>query len=508
MMPLPAPSRSSAALAAATALFHVATARDGYGLFRDELYYLANARHLGLGYVDHPPLIGWIAWVARALFGESPVGLRLLPAVAAGVTVWLVARMARELGGGSFAQALAALLTALAPIYVSIFGILSMNAFDVMLWAAALWILTRILRTRDPRGWIPFGLVSGVALENKLSPVFLAFGVAAGLVVTRDFEQLRSRKLWLGAALAAALFAPYLAWQAAHGWPVVEFIRNAASFKNLPLSPGAFLAAQALNMNPLAVPIALAGLWGLLASDRGRPFRGLGWCFLAILALMIVQRAKAYYFSPALPIAFAAGAWAVERATAGAGRAFLRAAVVTLLVAGGVAAAPLAKPILPLERFVAYQAALGVEPGSDERHELGRLPQFFADRLGWRELAESVAAVHRSLPPDERARACVFGQNYGQAGAIDLYGPPLGLPRAISGHNSYHLWGPRGCTGEVVLVIGDDRESLAELFEQVEPGADYRCPDCMPYEAVKTIWICRRLRLPLAELWPRARNFN
>ncbi len=139
---------------------------------------------------------------------------------------------------------------------------------------------------------------------------------------------------------------------------------------------------------------------------------------------------------------------------------------------------------------------------------MGRLPQFFADRLGWRELAESVAEIHRALPPEDRERACVFGQNYGQAGAIDFFGPALGLPKAISAHNSYFLWGPRGCTGEIVIVIDDDRETLEELFESVELGAVYRCHDCMPYEAEKSLWVCRGLRMPIEELWPRIRSFN
>jgi 4-amino-4-deoxy-L-arabinose transferase-like glycosyltransferase len=500
-------ARITPLVAALTLLLHLLTARDGYGIFRDELYYLANAEHLGFGYVDHPPMIGWVTWLTKYLFGTSLTGLRALPALAAGVTVLLVGRTARELGGGRFAQILAATLTALAPGYVAIFGYLSMNAFDVMFWAAAFLILVRVLATRDMRGWVAFGLVTGLALENKISPLFLGFGVVAGLVVTRDPEPFRSPRLWLGGALAAALALPHAIWQVAHGWPTLEFIANATRYKNAPVAPLDFLAEQVLMMNPLAAPIALAGLYGLLVSKDGRRFRALGWCVVAILVLMIVQRAKPYYFVPAYTALYAAGAWTVERATARAGRVWARGAVVAATVASGVALAPLAKPLLPIERFVAYQAALGLEPGTAELTQVGRLPQFFADRLGWQELAETVARVHRTLPAEDRARACVFGQNYGQAGAIDFYGPALGLPRAISGHNSYHLWGPRGCTGEVLLVIDEERGSLDELFEHVELGASYRCADCMPYEAEKQVWVCRGLRLPVEVLWPRLRSF-
>jgi hypothetical protein len=159
------------------------------------------------------------------------------------------------------------------------------------------------------------------------------------------------------------------------------------------------------------------------------------------------------------------------------------------------------EPLLPVERFVAYQAALGLTPSTGERVELRRLPQFFADRLGWKELAETVAGVYHALPPEDQQRACVFGQNYGQAGAIDFYGPPLGLPHAISGHNSYHVWGPRGCSGELVMVIGDGHETLDRIFGSVELAATTHCPDCMPYEDDLSIWVCREPKVSLSDLW-------
>jgi hypothetical protein len=495
-------------IGALTALLYLLTAHDSYGLFRDELYYLANGEHLGLGYVEHPPLIGWIAWFSRNAFGESLTGLRLLPALAGGITVTLVGLIAREFGGGRFAQAFAAILAAVAPSYVASFGYLSMNAFDVMFWSAAMLILARLLRTRDFSLWLPFGVVTGIGLQNKISPIFLGFGLVVGLLVTRDWEPFRDRRLWIGGAVAAAIFLPHLIWQAVHGWPMLAFIENATRYKNLPLSPIEFLSAQGLMMGPLGAAVAVAGLYFLLISEDGRSFRAVGWCFVAILVLMIFQRAKPYYFSPAYPVAFAAGALVIERVTARFGRTWSRAAIVALVALSGLGLVPMAKPVLPVERFVAYQAALGMEPGTSERKEVGRLPQFFADRLGWRELAETVARVHAALPVEDQARACVFGQNYGQAGAIEFYGRELGLPKAISGHNSYHLWGAGDCSGEVMLVMGDDAERLNELFESVELGATFHCDDCMPYENDKPIWVCRNMRLPFEQLWPQIGHYD
>ena len=172
-----------------------------------------------------------------------------------------------------------------------------------------------------------------------------------------------------------------------------------------------------------------------------------------------------------------------------------------------LALSPLGRPVLPVEAFVRYAAALGQKPGTEERQALGRLPQFYADMQGWRGMAEAVAGVVRTLPPEDRAKACVFGQNYGEAGAIEYFARDLDLPPAISAHNSYWLWGPGRCTGEVLVVIGDRRERLDELFADVRLGGVSRCRDCMPYENGRSIWVARGLKQPIATLWPSLKGF-
>jgi hypothetical protein len=498
-------SKAVWAIAALALVLFVLTAR-GYGYFRDELYYLACGEHLEFGYVDHPPLIGVVAAGVRAVLGGSLIAIRLLPALAAAATIVLTGAMARALGGGFFAQLLAALATLLCPVYLSLFSYLSMNAFDVLLWAAALLVLARLLRGGDPRLWLAFGVLAGIGLQNKISVLFLGFGLTAGLVLSRRWEAFRSRYLWIGGGLAALIFLPHLLWQVTHGWPTLEFMENARRFKMNPLPPAAFLREQVLYAGPVALPLWLSGLAFLLLGAPGRACRTLGWAFVAILALMIATHAKPYYLGPAYTILFAAGGVILERWTSDRARA-LRPAFLATLVAGGAMTAPLAKPLLPKETFIRYSGWLGIQAAQDERGERGRLPQFYADMIGWQELAETVAAVHRALPEGERSLACIFGQNYGQAGAIDLFGPALGLPKAISAHNSYYLWGPRDCTGAVVIVIGDDRETLGEVFESVERAATYTCSDCMPYENDKPIWVARGLRRPLVDLWPSIKNF-
>lgn len=493
-------------LAAAVLVFHLATAQ-GYGSFRDELYYLACGARPGWGYVDHPPLVGWMAWLVRHTVGTSLLALRLLPAAAAAAGVALAGALARELGGRGWAQLAAGLCVATAPVLLALHSFFSMNAVDVVVWSVAGLVLVRLERTGDARLWLPFGAVAGIGLLNKLSVLFLGFGVVAGLIASRRWHHLRSPWLWIGGAIAALLALPYLLWQLAHGWPTLEFMHNAATFKNVDLSPLAFLGAQLRDLNPIAAPVWIAGLGGLLACRRLAPGRVLGWGWLAILAVMAVGSAKPYYLAASFPWLFAAGGvvlewWTRER------RRWLRWATPAAIVLAAAAIAPIAKPLLPVDDLVAYQARLGLGPRSDEHHELGRLPQHFADMHGWREMAESVAEAVATLPEEVRSQACVFGRNYGEAGAVELYGPELGLPPAISGHNSYWLWGPGECSGETVVVIGGDREDIGQFFGRVEAIGFHDAPDAMPYERDLTIWLARDPKRPLADAWPALKNFS
>ena len=337
--------------------------------------------------------------------------------------------------------------------------------------------------------------------------LFLAFGVVSGLVLSRRWRVFRAWQLWAGGAVAMLIFLPHVLWQWQQGWPTLEFMANAAREKNVSLTAGAFMAEQALQMGALAAPLWVAGLLGLLAARRFRAFRPIGWAYLAVLAVMLAGNAKPYYLAAAYTALFAAGAVLVEAIRRPAAGAVLRALVVLLVVTGGAASLPFAKPVLSTDAFLRYAAALGMGPRSEERHEMGRLPQQYADMHGWEDLASNLAKVYHALPAADRGRACIFAQNYGQAGAVDVLGAPLGLPRAISGHNSYFLWGPRGCTGDVVIAIGGDHSDYEQVFTSVEQAAVHTCTDCMPYENNLPIFVLRGARAPLSEIWPRAKRF-
>lgn len=482
--------------------FHLSTAAR-YGVFRDELYYVACGRHLDFGYVDHPPFVALVARLATTLFGSSLVGLRLPAALAGAVTAWVAAALARELGGRSWAQRMAALCVTLGGNTLFSFQVLSMNAFDHLAWALLWWLAVRALRGGS-RSWLGFGLVAGLGLQNKISVLFPGFGLLLGLLLLRR-DVLARREIWMAALLAGLLFFPHVVWQIAHGFPTREFVAHAQAEKMVAFTPLEFLARAALEAGPQTLPVWLAGLVGLFTLRRWSAQRALAVAFVAVLALLAVTRSKPYYAAPAFSLTLAAGGVALE-AVQRLGW-LVRGAATTLALVGGILVTPLAKPVLSEHAFERYAARLGITPQSGERHELGRLPQHFADMHGWRELAQAVARVYASLGAPERALAFVFGQNYGEAGAIDFFGPELGLPPALSGHNNYFLWGPRDWTGEVLIVIGDERERLLELFEDVELAGRTSCRDCMPYEDGLALWICRRLRQPVSTLWPTLKHY-
>ncbi|MEO8276530.1 MAG: glycosyltransferase family 39 protein [Thermoanaerobaculia bacterium] len=494
--------------AIAVLALHVAFATT-FGIFRDELYYLSCARRLAWGYVDHPPFIALITAVWTRLFGDSLAVIRLLPALTSAATVAVAGSIARRFGGGRFAVVLAGFAVGLAPTVLGLSSVLSMNVFELLFWALAFRIAVELLDGGDERLWLLFGAVVGVGLLNKVSMLLPAFGLVVGLLVTRRWEAFRSRYLWLGGGLALLIFTPHLLWQRANGWPTLEFMHNASTTKNVALTPFAFLKQQWLQTGPFDALIWISGLVALLVLANLRPWRALGWAYLAILAVMLSTAAKPYYLSPVYPVLWAAGAVAIERITlARRGGSAIRAVVVTLVILTGLLFAPLARPMLPVEPYIRYSRALGVKPGTDERKSVGRLPQFYADMQEWRGLAEAVGRAGALLSPAERATTCVFAQNYGEAGAVEYFGRELGLPRPISAHNNWFLWGPGDCPGSVMLVIGDDRETLSRLFEEVEPGATFDCRDCMPYEDGLSIWIVRRPRGQLADVWPKIKNFS
>ena len=488
-------------MAALTAAVHLVCINQ-YGIFRDELYFLACGEHLDWGYVDQPPFIALVAWIARHL-GTSLLAVRILPVLAAAGLVALTGAMARRLGGGLFAQFLACLTALIAPIYIALGHFLSMNIFEPLFWMAMAYVGIVIFQGGSEKLWIVFGLLAGLGLENKHTTLFFGSSFVLAMLLTRQRRHFARPWIWLGGVGAAIVFAPNALWEVRHHFATIELLQNIAhSHKNAPVSLGSFAAQQLLLLHPINAVVWIAGLVWLL---RRAELRVLGLTWLICFAEFVVMKGKVYYLAPAYPMLLAAGGVAIEQWTASRARAW-RVAVAAVVALTGAALAPLTLPILPVETYIAYQKALHFAPPPTENHEFGPLPQQYADMFGWPEMAATVAQVYDKLPPADRARCFIFGQNYGEAGAIDWYGPRYGLPKAISGHQNYFLWGPRGYDGSVGIVLADDRERLEELFGRVELAAHVQHPYSMPYEHFN-VYVVHDAKVPLPELWPKIKKW-
>lgn len=506
-------------LVAAKIAVHLA-ALTPYGWFRDELYYVACSDRLAWGYVDHPPLSIAVLRVVRAVLGDSLVVVRVVPMLAGAALVALTVRTARAIGGGSVAAAVAGGAVLLAPGFLSFDHLYSMNPLDHLFWAVAARLAVHLAcEPADRRAWVGLGLALGLGVTNKWSVLWLAAGLVAGLSATPARRALRSPWPYASAALAIAVAAPHVAWEIAHGWPTLEFMREALAHKYVHTTIGAFFGEVALLANPVGAAVAAFGVALPLlppandrdadASLRARP---LAIAFVVALAIVASSGSgKAEYVLSALPLAFASGGVAVERLARGRrlARAALGVAAAAAFAFAGIVL-PFAVPVLGEEAFLAYAKKLGVRPQTSEKKRLGELPQHYADMHGWEELVATVADVRASLPDDDRARAKIWARTggYGPAAAVDVLGRSRGLPRAISGHNEYFLWGYGDDDRAVTIVLGGGREGLDDLFEDVTLARTFRCRFCMPYEDDKPIWIARRLRRPWAELWPTLKHYE
>lgn len=480
-----------------------------YGYFRDELYFLACGEHLDWGYADHAPMVALAARASRALLGDSLFAIRFLPAVAGALKVLLTGLLVKEFGGGRFAVVLACLCVLVAPVYLVTDTLLSMNALEPVFWMTCIYAVILVINRGDGRYWLLFGVSAGLGLQNKHSMLFFGLAIFAGLLLTPSRRLLADKWFWLGGALALVIFLPNIIWQYQHDWATLELLGNVRKTgKNVALSPLEFFGQQILIVHPLTFPVWLAALWFFFRDKTGRRYTVFGVAYIVLLALMIALKGKNYYMMAVYPLMFAGGAVVWEKVLGSSRRGgWMRVAYPLILIAGGLIFAPLSLPVLPVETLLRYQQTLGFEPPKTEVGHAGALPQHFGDQFGWPEMVETVARVYHSLPPDERAKTAIFANNYGEAGAIDFFGARYGLPKAISSHQNYYFWGPRDYTGEILIVLQDEREDAEEHCNSVEEIAPVHHPYSMNEEHY-TILICRGLKRPLRELWPSLKHWN
>jgi 4-amino-4-deoxy-L-arabinose transferase-like glycosyltransferase len=475
------------------------------GFFRDELYFVACGQRLAWGYVDQPPLIALVARVAWWVSGDGgSVALFRAPAYLAGAgSVVVTALVARRLGGGRFAMALAAAATAGSALQLAQGHLLTMNVLELLLWSLTALALLAALQGSEP-AWLAAGALLGLAMLAKYSGGLLAVALLLGLFATGARRALVSRWALAGMALAAALALPALWWQLDHGLPFLELLRNGRLQKNAEITPAMLLSGLLLEQGPLGLLLAATGAFHLLVRRQGREARWLGVAMVLVLVALSLAGGKPYYLGPAFPPLFAAGAVLAE-ALLPAWRP-LRVAAVALTAGLVLPAAPIAIPLLEPSATVAWMERLGVAPVRTERAFTQPLPQHQADQLGWSGQVAAVRAVVEGLPPGERAMAVIYTTNYGRAAALQLLG--RGLPPVISGHNQYFLWGVPG-RPTVVVALGGRTEDYAANFSEVElAGRTPALPDGMPYESAVPVYLLRGPRAPVAELFKASKNYQ
>jgi hypothetical protein len=343
---------------------------------------------------------------------------------------------------------------------------------------------------------------------NKHTMALFVIGVVLGLLLTSQRHLLWDKWFVIGGAIGFLIFLPNLIWMARNGFPFFELLANIREDgRNVSLTPFEFLRDEVMFLNPLTLPLWLGGLAYFFFHPKGKQYRVLGWAFLIVLAALLGADGRTYYLAPGFPMLFAGGAVLFEGWARTPVRRWIEIAYIGLMVVAGVLLAPTSLPVLPPEKYVPYTRALGIAPPEIETANSGQLPQLLADRFGWPEMAQATASVYNSLTPEEQAVTAIFGESYTKAGAIDLYGPALGLPKAIGGHLNYWYWGPRDYTGEIVIALGSDPRELRPLFEECVIAGGVQHKYAMPRENFP-IYLCRGIKTPLAELWPEVKKWD
>lgn len=477
---------------------------SGYGYYGDELYYLDATRHLDFGYVDMPPLITLLMAISNQIMGLSLLGLHVFPAVAGAVMVCFAGLLARELGGGRFAQGLTALMVIASPIWLILDSWFAYDPFDQLFTVIFLYLAVRLLKRETPRLWILFGIIAGAGMMIKLSMLFTGFAFAAALLLTSRRKWFATQWPWIAALIAGVLCSPFIIWQSAHGWPLFIYWRHYALYRPHQ-EPLLSFIEQIFYLNPITLPIWLLGLYYLLFHREGKQYRLLGLMYLILQVLFggimrFESRLSASAYFPLL----AAGAIFVEKLIAALamrriGWNRLKPACAGMIILSGLLLVPIALPVLSISSMEKYVQSIG-----------SPIPFQFSFRLGWPEMVKQIAAVYRGLPETDRRKCAIYASTYAEAGAIDLFGKAYGLPGAISNHLSYHIWGLGKYSGEVVIAFGSRFTPgiLPAVFHEVTKVATIGNQYGIGIEQDLPVYVCRRPKADFKEIWKRLEDFK
>ncbi|MBN1995958.1 glycosyltransferase family 39 protein [candidate division KSB1 bacterium] len=474
----------------------------GYGIFRDEFYYIACSNHPAFGYVDQPPLSIFLLALNRLVFGDSLFALRLLPALVAACTVGITGLITKRLHGGPWAVFLACLALVVAPVHLAMCSIYSMNCFDWLFWSLAAYIFVCLLQKNKPIHWILLGVVLGLGLLNKVGVLWLGFGLAASIILSPLRKNLRTPWPWLAAGIAFILFAPFIIWNLTHDLAHLEFMHNATQYKYNGLTPVEFLSAQILLIMPMGLLLALVGLGYFFIHKSGRKYMSLAVIFVSTLIILVVNwHSKSEYLGPAYPALFTGGAVLLEIWFKKRSLVWLKYVFPAVLLVIGVLVAPFAIAVLPVEDFISYSQKIGIAPENTESHDLSQLPQFYADMHGWENMAATVSRVYTSLPDSVKSTTAVYAHNYGEAGAMDYFRCLYPLPPVLSPHNNYWLWWDNDLELTTLIIIGGNVPDHKSSLRNVERVDVIKSDYAIPYENNLPVFVASGFLRSLRDIW-------
>jgi hypothetical protein len=478
-----------------------------YGIHRDEFLYMAMGRHLHLWRMEFPPAIAIIAKFSHTLLGDSIFAIRFFAAIAAGALVYMSAKIAVNLGGSRSAQVIAALAVMASPLFLRAGNLFQPVVFDQLVWTVALYALVRLVKTEDPKWWLWFGVAAGLGLLTKFSAIFFGGAALLAVIVSPQRKWLLTPWPWVAMLIAVVIGSPSVVGQIVLDYPVLEQMQDLKQSQLEHVTPSGFIVGQ-IELGP-GFLLALAGLIALILVKPVRRFAVVGWTCLFVFFILLILHGKDYYLGPVYPALWAAGACTLDLVSRQRARNAMQWTSGILLAGFGILTLPIGIPILPPEQMARYSVAIGATSAlRNNQGELDRLPQDYADMIGWPEQVQAVADVYNSLPPADKARAVVLATNYGEAGAIDYYGPKLGLPNAIAVAGTYWFFGPGTKPGDVVITVGVPEESVRKFFREATLVKTVGNPWSVGEERKVPIFIARNPHKTLQEVWPSLAGRN
>ena len=491
-------------------LIYVSSFVNGYGYFIDEFYYIACALRPAMGYVDHPPLAPLILTLFQFIFGTSVIAIRLLPALAASASVFFTGILTKEIGGGRFAQCLAACTVAASPVIVAFGGFYSMNAYEPLLAILLLIFTVKMIKENNPERWIIIGVIMGLGMMNKHTFAVFIVILVFSLSIAGKWRLILNKWFAAGSLITLLIFLPNIIWQIQNNYPTLEFYKIITSYKNVYTPPLAFFLNQLLQMSPATFPVWFAGIIFLIFSKKTKDFRFLSVLFSGLfLIIMYSGSSRPDRLAFAYPAVFAGGSLFFEGLILKYNLKWFKGLIIALLYSGLLITVPVILPYFSYDTVGEYTKFLGLNTEVETGNK-PPLPQLIADRIGWKEKFNLVLNAYNSLPDSEKKETIIAAGNYGQAGAIELYGKKYNLPDVVCGHNTYYLWSKSKLHGNTVLQLTGDKNTdrLKKLFENVEiyPG-EFASPYVTSHENNLRVFICKNPKIPYSEMLGKAKFY-